>query len=381
MSLFSPIATFELFHLQIPLAKPYKLSRLYGIKATADVIILKFTLEDGTIGYGEADPHTPFTEETPQSIISAIRDYFAPKLIGAFPHTIRAHNELMDALLPLNYMAKGAVDMALYDLCGKCLNIPASQLLGGRIHDQIPLLWPLGNGTAQDDLPLIEEKQAQGFQSFMLKMGNSPIAQEITRLETLYDHFGDDLALVVDANQGWSLKDSLLFTQYANQTPLILLEQPVRKHLTHDLKSVKENASFMVSADESLSGKEEMIELVRNDCVDLFSLKVSKNGGITKTKCLADIAFAAHKPVLMNSMLEFGITQAASLQLGQTLPHLNTSLGHAYMSVLRMSDDFTDLHSQIHNGTIMPNDKPGLGIAVDEEKIRRLAQQTLMLET
>jgi len=78
----------------------------------------------------------------------------------------------------------------------------------------------------------------------------------------------------------------------------------------------------------------------------------------------------------MNSMLEFGITQAASLQLGCTLPNL-LEVGHAYGSVLRMSDDVTDFRKNLSNQTVTVPEGPGLGVALDEGKLKKYMKEYL----
>jgi muconate cycloisomerase len=73
---------------------------------------------------------------------------------------------------------------------------------------------------------------------------------------------------------------------------------------------------------------------------------------------------------LMNSMLEFGITQAASLHLGCTLSNL-MDIGHAYGSVLRMSDDITDFDRNISEAVVTVPSVSGLGVTIDEEKLKK----------
>ncbi len=125
-----------------------------------------------------------------------------------------------------------------------------------------------------------------------------------------------------------------------------------------------------MSADESLVGVHDAAALIRAEAVDVFSLKVSKNGGIAKCRQIAQTADAFGIKCLMNSMLEFGITQAASLQLGCTLSNL-LPIGHAYGSVVRMADDITDFGRNVSGATVRVPDGPGLGVALDEEKLKK----------
>ena len=120
-------------------------------------------------------------------------------------------------------------------------------------------------------------------------------------------------------------------------------------------------------------------DLIRNDAADAFSIKVSKNGGLSKSLVVARTAEAFGIRCLMNSMFEFGITQAASLQLGCTLNNL-LDCGHAYMSVLRMSDDITDFGNNIANAVVTVPDGPGLGVTIDEDKLQKYTRDYLTIE-
>ena len=114
-----------------------------------------------------------------------------------------------------------------------------------------------------------------------------------------------------------------------------------------------------------------MARILAPEAADVVSIKVSKHGGLANSRPGSRPRFsAAGKRVLMNSMIELGITQAASLHLGVTLPHL-MPCGHAYMSTLRMSDDITDFSDWVKDGIATPPDRPGLGVEVSMDKIKQ----------
>jgi muconate cycloisomerase len=110
--------------------------------------------------------------------------------------------------------------------------------------------------------------------------------------------------------------------------------------------------------------------LIRAEAADVFSIKVSKNGGLDKSLTIARAAEVFGVRVLMNSMLEFGVTQAASLQLGCTLGNL-LDCGHAYMSVLRLADDVTDFREHITDAVVTVPTRPGLGVSLLEDKLKK----------
>ena len=125
------ITAIELFHISIPFAKPYKLSRVYGTRYDAEAVILKVHTDEGIVGLGEADPLNPFSEETPATVMVVTRDLLAPQLIGQDPAHIAAIESKLDVMVHGNLLARGAVNMALFDIAGKANDVPAHMLLGG----------------------------------------------------------------------------------------------------------------------------------------------------------------------------------------------------------------------------------------------------------
>ena len=123
---------------------------------------------------------------------------------------------------------------------------------------------------------------------------------------------------------------------------------------------------------------DDALALVCRKAVDVFSVKASKNGGLTKALRVMKVAEAACLQCRMNAMLELGVTQAALLHLGAVARDLIPS-GHAYMSTLRMRDDVTDFRSRLRHGHAHVPDAPGLGVAVDEGKLARYARERFIV--
>lgn len=366
------IRAIDIFALSVPFVVPYRLSKIYGTVTHNHAIVVRLGTEGGLTGWGEANPLPPFTEETPTGVVDLLREVIGPALIGQDAGNIGRCGQLAGSCVPGNPTAKGAIDMALHDLAGKALGVPTHTLLGGALVDDLQVVWPLGSGTQEQDREVIEAKRAEGYRTFMVKMGAQPIEAEIERIAALTERFHPDFIFLADANQGWSVAEALRFVDGVNRYPLALLEQPVDRHDHAGLRRVREASLAPVSADESLFSIEQAAALARERAVDVFSLKVSKNGGIAPARDIAALAAGNGISCLMNSMLECGVTQAASLQLGCTLGNL-VDYGHAYMSTLRLADDFTDFGDLVRNGRVRVPDRPGLGVEVDEDKVAALA--------
>jgi muconate cycloisomerase len=368
------IHSLDIVHLSVAFAVPYRLSKVHGTLTHNHAVVVRVRTEGGLVGWGEANPLPPFTEESPAGVMTALAEVLGPALVGKDAGDPARAGLLVDRLLPGNLLAKGALDMALHDIAGKAKGVPVHDLLGGAVTETIPVLWPIGSGSADEDAALIESKRAEGYRTFMIKMGAQPVEIDIERARALCDRFHPDLTFMVDANEGWTLDEALRFVAGVNDCPLALIEQPVARHDHRGLQRIHEACGAPLSADESVFSIEEAERLAGESMVDVFSIKVSKNGGIARGRKIAHIAEAHGMRVLMNSMLECGISQAASLQLGCSLGNL-LDCGHAYMSTLRLADDVTDFSSLIENGVAQVPTRPGLGIEVDWGKVRALADR------
>lgn len=364
------ITHLELSHIRIPFATPYSLSKAYGVLENAEAIIFKVHTDQGIVGLGEADPMNPFTEETPRSVMTIMQDVIAPRIIGRDPTQMGMLEADLDTAVHGNTTARGGVNMALNDIVGKAYGLPAHALFGGSKHQQLPILWGIGSGTPDEDIEAIGALIEKGCQTVMVKMGALPIRDEINRMISIRERFGREIFIIVDANQGWEVSETLKFIQQTKNHPPDLIEQPVRHWDFRGLKQIRQHALCPVSADESVTSVYDAARLTQEDTVDVFSIKVSKNGGMNRSKQIASIADAFGIKCLMNSMLEFGISQAASLHVGCTLSNL-LDMGHAYGSVIRMSDDVTDFSRYVTGATVLVPQGSGLGITLDEDKLKK----------
>ncbi|HEY2024618.1 enolase C-terminal domain-like protein [Paraburkholderia sp.] len=366
----APVIAAEIFEIETRFVVPYKLTE--GTLATTRAILVKLTDEDGVTGWGEANPSVSFTGESCDEAMRVLRDTLLPAVLGSANPEPGRIDLLLDTLVPRHLCAKGAISMGLLDLLGKRLRAPVATLLGGVLHQTLPVLWPLNNGTAEDDIRVIDDKAAQGFGSFMLKMGTSPVADEVRRVAELEARYGDRLKFIADANQGWTFADAQIFLDGVRGSKLAFVEQPVRKDELEQMASLAASTPLPISADESVVGAAHAAKIARLGAASVFSIKSSKNGGPLRAQRIAAVAEAFGIRCYMNSMLEFGVTQAASLQHAATLSNL-IDVGHAYMSTLRLVEDPTDFSSFVRDGVVHFPNRDGLGVQVDDAHVRRMA--------
>jgi len=372
------ITDIELFHISIPLVRAYKLSKQLGTVTEAHAVVAKVFTDKGIIGFGEADPLYPFTKETPESIIVTIRDKIAPQIIGNDPVNISNIELKLEQFVQEEPMACGAINMALFDIAGKYNNTPAHTILGKQKNSRIPLFIAIGSGTPDEDKTNILELIKQNYYGVMIKMGALSIHDEIARMIAAKKRFGNEISILVDANQGWKIDETLEFIEGARDHLPDLIEQPIKRGDLAGLKRIRRQCMGLLCADESIVSIDDANDLIREQAVDVFSLKVSKNGGLTRAKAIAELAHSNGIKCLMNSMLEFGISQAASLQLACTLPNL-VDTGHAFGSVLRMRDDITDFAQNISQSVVTIPESPGLGVSLNEKKLNEYTRNSIRI--
>lgn len=359
------IASVEFWPVKIPLARPYHLSAVLGTLTHSRAVIVRLTLENGVTGWGECDPHAEFDGYTLEKACRSI----AERTAGLIGESVESWVEQAKGTAHHGTPA-AAIDVACHDALAKARGVPVWQLLGQRVHQGVDVLWPTSSGTAAEDLDIIGERHPQGFRTYMLKMGNRPIKDEIIRTREVLEAIPDDVQIMVDANQGWSLEEAEAYVSGCDAMPVVLVEQPLRADDLDGLSQLRAETRLPISVDESLLTPAHAAEIIDRQAADVFSIKISKHGGLANSTLIAEAVRQAGKQVLMNSMIELGITQAASLHLGVTLPHL-VPCGHAYMSTMRMADDITDFSDWVDAGRATVPERPGLGVDVSLDKIAK----------
>ncbi|WP_130863487.1 mandelate racemase/muconate lactonizing enzyme family protein [Bacilliculturomica massiliensis] len=373
------ITKIKVTRLKIPLKKPYVLSKEYGVlKDTQPVIVTVYT-DHGTEGYGECDPWPLFTGDSAPISYLALCAHIGPALIGADPCNISEIHQIMDRTIRNMQLTKSAVDMACYDILGKHCDVPVHCLLGGKRRDEIPVMWSVGGGSPEEMAQEVLKVKEEGYQGCMIKVGGADHKLDARRVIQVRQAVGPDFPLVADANQGWDVNTAIRFARQVEECGLMFFEQPVQSWDTEGLARVRRSVPMPVSADEGVATIQDAVRLVKEKAADIFSIKVTKHGGIGPAREICSYARANGIQLFFNSMIEEGITQAASLALGAWAEDL-VPMGHAYFSPLRLERDISTFSSQIHSGFIQVNGLPGLGVELDGEAIERYSEESYTVE-
>ncbi len=357
--------------LEVPLQHPYKLSKEYGLVTTATIIVVELHTDNGIIGWGECDPWPLFTGDSSSSVVSILKEVLVPAVLGKDPTNINDIHSIMNRSIRGNSIAKSAIDMACHDIFGKAYKIPVHSLIGGKLYDELPCFWSVGGGTPEETAKAVLDVKNRGFHGCMLKIGGECCENDIERTLAAREAVGAEFPMVADANQGWDVETAIKYGKAVEKFNLLFIEQPVQSWDIKGMVRIHDSISTPLSADEGVVTIQDAMNYIEAGACDVFSIKVTKHGGIAPTKKICEYATANNIKLFFNSMHEEGITQAASLHVAVTTSNLMPTIGHSFFSPMRLQGDITDFHTWTKKGMTHIPDKPGLGFAIDEENLHR----------
>lgn len=288
--------------------EPFRIA--LGTSTESENIVVRIMTDFKVEGWGEASSSLRITGETPETVIEAM-DKFGSEMIGMCPFRIEQIVEVMDGLVKGNSSAKAAIDMAIFDIIGKKAKKPIFMLLGGyrnEVFTDITLGIKSPRQMARDAVRAVR----RGFKALKVKVGVSP-QQDVERVKGIREAIGSEIAVRIDANQGWNVRQAINVLRKLEPFNVEFVEQPVKAEDIHGLAKVRKNSSIPVMADESVHSPEDAMQVIRAEAVDLINIKLMKSGGIWKAMKTVAIAEAAKIPCMVGCMGEsnLGITAAA----------------------------------------------------------------------
>jgi muconate cycloisomerase len=357
----------------IPTVRRHELSSL-SVTAQSYVIV-ELRLANGVEGIGEAATlgGPRWSEESVESIKSAVDAYLAPVLIGAPANRFEAARTRMEAAAKRNNAAKAAIESALFDAVGKTLGVPAVQLLGGAVRESLPVLWTLASGDPAQEIEEAERKLAARLHNtFKVKIGAQTPEADIARLSDLARALTDRASLIVDANQAWDETTALRYLPVLAELGVRLVEQPLPAWNLAGMARLRARSTVPLMADECVFSAHDMLDVVRTGAADVVSLKLVKHGGLLATRNVAAVAEAAGIGLYGGCLLESSIGAAAHLQVFGGLRELAWGCEHFGPQIL--VDDLVEQPLRFADFRIHLPAGPGLGVTLDQEKLRRYAR-------
>lgn len=340
----------------VPLNKPFK-TRTKICEYSQEVIVKIFT-KDGLVGFGSAAPAPTVTGETEESIVGAIK-IIEEHIIGMNIEHMQCITNVMDECIKGNNSAKAAVEMAIYDLWSKKINIPLYKVLGG-YNSTILTDMTIQNDVMETMVNNAYEAVRNGYTTLKIKLGHNP-DEDLEKVKFLRKAIRKGIKLRIDGNQGWNPKETVKLVKKIEEMDIDIefVEQPVPAWDIDGLRFVKDHVDTMILADESVFGSPEAFKVIQNRACDLINIKLMKSGGIQNAIKIYNMADTMGIKCMVGCMLEskIGITAAASFAASRKnmiISDLDT--------MIYFDEDPIVGGATFEGNKIILSDQPGLGI-------------------
>jgi muconate cycloisomerase len=335
-----------------------------------DFVICRITSESGACGLGEAFVWLPETGTTPGQIIDVIVSALGRYVIGESPFDTERILRRMDNNATRNEVAKGLLDMACWDLAGRISGKPVYDLLGGRIIERVPLaaLVPLIDAGSMTALALNAVESGHG--TIRLKLGRSAeddreITAEVRRA------VGDRVRIRVDYNQAYSPEDAVGAINAIEPFGIELAEQPVRADDYLGMAFVQERVGVPLMAHEGCFSLKDLLILLELGAIGVVGINSERPGGVTNALKAIDFAVERGMGVVLHNQT-LGIADAVHLHLAAAR-HKSRGLAAELYGHVMLEDDLITNPLDFSDGMGTVPDKPGWGVDLDEEALKRYA--------
>ncbi|MFB6170911.1 MAG: dipeptide epimerase [Haloarculaceae archaeon] len=289
--------------LALDLDRPFGISR--GTTGTTENVVV--TLErDGAVGRGAAAPST-YYGETADTVASVLPDLLAAVEACDDPHAVQQVHERMDRVVADNPAAKAAVDVALFDLRCRLLDVPLFRHLGLDPDRAVPSTFTVSLA----DPPEMRRRAAAGVEAgydrLKVKLGGDDDERALAAVREA----APDAAIRVDANAGWEPHQAVRLCETCADHGVEFVEQPVPPGA--DERLVRERSPVPVVADESCPTAADVPAVA--DRADGVNVKLMKCGGVQPALEQIHAARAHGLSVMLGCMLETNLTIAAAAHL------------------------------------------------------------------
>jgi L-alanine-DL-glutamate epimerase-like enolase superfamily enzyme len=365
-----PITRVEVFPLRYPVSGYFK----FFSKPERPAVFVKITLEDGRFGWGQSVPIPTWSYETLESVAGALRDYLAPALTGRDPLDIAGAHAAMNRAIAPSFstgmpIAKAGVDLALHDLWGKLAGKSLPELWGRKPLERVVLSWTVNVTAIADAEKLVAEGKKLGYKHFNIKVAPDPefdvaLARRVRAL-------APGCFLWADANGGYTTEQALYAAPRLRDAGVNVLEQPVPANRLSGFAAVKKQGALPILMDEGIVNSVELEEFIKLGLLDGVAMKPARTAGLYDARRQVEILEREKLMFLGSGLTDPDVSLAASLILygAYGLKYPAALNGLQFLAASFLKKPFV-----LEDGALRVPAGPGLGVEVDEAKVREAAR-------
>lgn len=366
--------------IQPPISIPFPEKLTGVIFGDYRTTLVRVHTDEGVTGIGECMVRLAPTAT--RDIIDCIK----PVLIGADPFDTDVLWEQLWGVMMNRGHSKGffveaisGIDIALWDLLGKALQKPAYKLLGGQYRNR---LWVYASSLRFRGLETTLDEARRlceaGFDAMKIKIGQDRRRwrEDIRVVEAVRGAVGPDVTLMVDVNCGYDRNTAIMVGRELERLGIYWFEEPLPPDDVDGYVALAASLDIPVAAGESEFTRYGFKTLITRGAVDIIQPNVSRTGGFSECRKIAALASAYHIPYAPHTGSSSVVCMAASLHLSCALKDF---LIYEYMTSDWAKDQRNPLRSDlaelpaaaVRDGHVVVSDRPGLGIVLNEEVLRR----------
>ena len=336
-----------------------------------DSTIVSVETNTGLIGYAEVCPLGPFyLPAYAEGVRAGLRE-LGPHLLGEDPRQLLKLNRRMDAVFKGHPYVKSGIDIACWDILGQATGLPVCELLGGRYGEDVHLYRAISQESPEQMAAKVAEYRAEGYRRFQLKVGGDPDV-DIARVRAVAAKLQPGDRLVADANTGWVQHEAVRVARAVRDID-VYIEQPCLTY--EECLAVRRQIPHPLILDETIDDLGILLRAKADLAMDVANLKISKLGGLTKTKQARDLCVSMGIAMTLEDSWGGDIATAAIAHLAHSTPPeflFSTTDFNSYVTV-----STADGAPKRVNGRMAAPKAPGLGI---RPKLDVLGKRVVVVE-
>ena len=385
------IAKIEATWLRAPIPPDRQHVSDFGRMTSFDTTLVRVETDDGLVGHGEAKAAVG-SQAKCAALVALIERDLGPMLIGEDAGQIsriwdicyngsrahfaidRGHSFPIMGRRGLTVAALGGIDIALWDIAGKALDVPVHRLLGGKRKDRFPAYASGGwKPTAEIGAELQSFIDRGDFKAVKMRVGSQDgtVRHSIERVHAARDALGPDIGIMCDAHGTWTVAEAKRFANGVADAEIMWFEEPVTGDDKRGMAEVRAMTDIPIAAGESEFTRFDFRDLIEVRAADILQPDLAIAGGITEAMRIESLAAAwglGFAPHLWTGALGFaaGLHTLAASTAGFIVEY---SLGHNPLLHDLVVEDFP-----VIAGDVEIPDRPGLGVTINDAFVAETAQ-------
>ena len=352
-----------------------------------EYVFIEVSTDEGITGWGEITGTFPVANRSVCAALRHVSDLIEgddPRLIEMIWNKIfRSFTYMGSRGATTNIIS--AIDIALWDIRGKVLGLPISELFGGPVRDGVPIYCHPQNGSSIEEMvqhvkAIVEtgqkalkldpfqphhEEESNGYLTGKLSAESENLGAD--RIAAIREAVGPDIEVMIDCHGRFDAPTAIRLAKALEPYNIWWFEEPVPVESTHALRQVRENVGVPICVGERLHPRWEFLPILENELADFIMPDVTWTGGISEIKKIATMAEAYYVPISPHDASGPVNVLAGAHAMASVPNHYRVETSRAKLNAY---NEYIDHSLDIRGDKIYLSDRPGLGIELDRDYMR-----------